>query len=108
MVKVYIASPYTKGDQAANVKLQMDVANQLINIGYAPYAPLMGHFMQMVHPQQYERWMKLDFEWIRTCDCLLRLDGESEGADREVKEAQGIGKRIFYSVRALNEYYLPL
>jgi len=30
-IKVYIASPYTKGDPAVNVKRQIDMADTLMN-----------------------------------------------------------------------------
>jgi len=33
---VYIASPYTVGDVAVNVKTQMDTADSLIEKGYCP------------------------------------------------------------------------
>lgn len=41
MVKVYVASPYTLGDVAVNVKAQMDAADKLISLGFAPFVPLL-------------------------------------------------------------------
>ena len=35
-IKVYIASPYTLGDVAVNVKNQIDAANELLELGYLP------------------------------------------------------------------------
>ena len=80
-VKVYIASPYTKGDVAENVKRQMDVADELMNHGFAPFAPLYSHFQHMAHPRPYEDWLEIDKVWVVACDVLLRLVGESKGAD---------------------------
>ena len=105
MIKVYIASPYTKGDVAVNVKVQMDVADVLIERGFAPFVPLYSHFQHMAHPRPYQDWIKLDLEWVASCDCLLRLKGESEGADGEVKYAKELRLPVFYSVEALYEYY---
>lgn len=105
MIKVYIASPYTIGDVAANVKAQIDCADQLIERGFAPFAPLYFHFQHMIHPRSYEEWMKLDFEWVKSCNCLLRLPGESNGADREVAYAGKLGIPVFYSLEELIEHY---
>lgn len=105
MIKVYIASPYTLGDVAANVKRQIDCADELMNLGFAPFAPLYSHFQHMTHPRTYDEWMAVDFEWVEACDCLLRLDGESKGADLEVKHATTFGKKVFYSIEDLVNHY---
>jgi len=99
MIKVYIAGPYTKGDVAVNVKRAMDCFEELANAGFCPCAPIANyHFQHMAHPRTYEEWMKLDLEWLKACDCVLRLDGESPGADREVAAAQAAGMGVFHSV----------
>jgi hypothetical protein len=97
-MKVYIASPYTKGDIAVNVKRQIDCTDELLTLGFVPYTPLYSHFQHMAHPRPYQDWIDLDLEWIGVCDCLLRLDGESTGADNEVKLAYELGKQVFYSI----------
>lgn len=43
-------------------------------------------------------WLKIDFEYIYRCDALLRLPGESVGADAEVAEAMRIGIPVFGSI----------
>lgn len=105
MVKVYIASPYTVGDVAVNVRKQIDAAEELMNLGFAPFAPLYSHFQHMVHPRPYEDWINLDLEWVTVCDCVLRLPGHSLGADGEVDLALDLGKPVFYTRKALQDYY---
>lgn len=106
-VKVYIASAYTKGDVAANVKAQMDATNDLYELGFNVYSPLIGtHFQHMVYPKDYNFWLSLDYEWISVCDCVLRLDGFSEGADMEVEHAKRLGKKVFYDIVDLEYFYL--
>ena len=105
MIKVYIASPYTLGDVAVNVKAQIDVADALINLGFAPFVPLYSHFQHMVHPRPYQDWVTLDLEWVKSCDCILRLPGESSGADGEIKFAKELGLSVFYSLEELKQYY---
>jgi hypothetical protein len=104
-IKVYIASPYTKGDVAVNVKRQLDMADQLMTLGYAPFAPLYSHFQHMAHPRPYQDWIAIDLEWVTACDVLLRLDGDSSGADGEVMYAAAHGVSVVYSVEELTERF---
>lgn len=99
--KVYIASPYTLGDAGTNVKKQLDMAGLLLDIGLIPFAPLTTHFLHMANPKTYETWMDFDFEWVKACDSLLRLPGESKGADSEM----GIALR--YDIPIFNDL-IPL
>ena len=109
MIKVYIASPYTKGDVAVNVKRQLDCANTLMDLGLAPFAPLYSHFQHMAHPRPYEDWVKIDLEWVKVCDCVLRLEGESSGADGEVKFAEQLSIPVFKSISEIIIHYeLPI
>lgn len=105
-LKVFISSPYTVGDQGENVRVQMDYFNRLVENGFMPFAPLLFHFQHMVHPLDYEKWMEIDFAWLESCDVVLRLDGESSGADREVEHAKNKGIKVVYSFIELIEYEL--
>jgi len=104
-ITVYIASPYTVGDVALNVRRQIDCADELMNLGFIPFAPLYSHFQHMIHPRSYEDWMRIDLVWVAKCDAVLRLCGESKGARIEVCEAKELGIPVFYSIEALNNYY---
>jgi len=108
MIKVYIASPYSKGDHATNVSRSIDCADKLIDEGFAPFNPLLYHFHHQLHPRPYEDWMMLDIEWLWFCDALLRLHGESPGADREVEYARDNSIPVFYSTEQIKEYYNDL
>ena len=99
--KVYIASPYTIGDAGSNVKKQMDCAHLLMDCGFIPFAPLMSHFLHMNRPRPYEEWMEWDFEWVKSCDALLRLSGTSPGADREIFCAETNNIPVFYTLDSL-------
>lgn len=105
MIKVYIASPYSVGDVARNVGHSFDVANELMFHGFVPYAPLWVHFMHMYYPHPDEVWMTFDLEWLRACDCVLRIPGESKGADREVEIARAEDIPVFYSMNELRKKY---
>ena len=101
MRRIYIAGPYTHGDVAVNVRNALDVASRLLDDGFAPYVPHLTHFLHMVHPHSYEEWLALDLAWLTVCDGLVRLDGESPGADREVAEAHRLGIPVFLGVNAV-------
>jgi hypothetical protein len=104
--KVYIASPYSNGDQIINAKAQYDVFNKIIHTKkLIPFAPLWATFQHFVYPLPYEMWLEWDFEWVKACDCVLRLPGVSSGADAEVKTALDNGKLVFYTLEELFDHY---
>jgi hypothetical protein len=100
-IVVFISSPYTIGDIAVNVKRQMDCANDLIEMGFIPYVPLLDHFLHMNNPQSYEKWLEMDFEFILRSDCVLRLEGVSAGADLETKFARDHNIPVYYSINEI-------
>lgn len=99
MKRIYIAGPYSKGDVAQNVKRAMDAANDIIELGYAPYCPHLTHFLHMNHAQPYEKWLELDNEFIPWCHAILRLPGESTGADKEVELAISLNIPVFTKIQ---------
>jgi len=101
MIAVYIASPYSKGVLLDNVNRSFDVALELIDLGFAPYPPLYSHYLEVRSSRPYEVWMTLDKEWLLRCDCVLRLEGESIGADAEVSLAVENNIPVFYGISDL-------
>jgi len=101
MKRIYIASPYTIGDRQENVNRQIRCASILIDFGFAPYWPLSSHYLEQFKARAYDKWLELDFEWLRQCDAVLRLEGESSGADKEVALAGEIGTPVYYSIFTL-------
>lgn len=92
---VYIACPYTKGDVAVNVRNGARLFEYLANAGVMPFNPLLSHFQHMMYHRDYEWWLEWDLQFIRKCDAVVRLAGESEGADREVALAKKLGLPLF-------------
>jgi nucleoside 2-deoxyribosyltransferase len=105
MIKVYIASPYTIGDIALNVKRQMYITNELYQLGFNVFWPLHSHFQHILYPMPYEHWTKIDLDWIDACDFVLRLDGESKDTDAEVEYATKKGIPVVYSVKELDGFF---
>ena len=101
-MKVYIAGPYTKGDVVLNVRWAILIADQVLERGHVPYVPHLTHFWHLLVPHTWETWLALDLEWLRDCDVVLRLPGESVGADLEVAEALKLGIRVVYRIEDLS------
>lgn len=100
-IKVYIASPYTIGDKETNVRRQIDAWKQLKDLGFCPYAPLLNHYIDLVHKYPEQVWYDYDLEWLEACDVVLRLDGESKGADMEELFAQSNLIPVYHSIDEL-------
>lgn len=96
--RVYVAGPITRGDQFANVRNGILAGNELADKGYAPYVPHLTCYWHAITPRAYESWTALDNEWIPLCDALLRIPGESPGADKEVELAVSLGIPVYYSM----------
>ena len=99
-MKIYIASPYTLGDTAVNVRASIFEQDYIeSHLGHMAYNPLLSHFQHMLIPHlDVNYWYEKDIRWLKECDALLRLPGESKGADREVEIARELGMIIYDSV----------
>jgi hypothetical protein len=101
MTRVYVAGPYSGGDTVANINRAIFNGDWLLSLGYVPFIPHLTGFWHLIHPHKYEDWLAYDMAWLRMCDAILRLPGESPGADREEQEAMRIGIPVFLSVPEL-------
>lgn len=103
--KVYIASPYTIGDVGRNLHIALKTADELMTLGYIPFVPIIAHFQHILSPRPYEDWMKWGDAWLRECDILLRIQGESKGADMEEVVARAEGIPICYSIEQITSFF---
>lgn len=105
IARIYIAGPYTHGDTAINVRNAYSAANQLADLGFAPFVPHATHFWHMLFPRPYEFWLDLDNQFLPLCQAVLRIPGPSTGADKEVRLAERIGVPVFTNIEALVKYF---
>lgn len=98
MKRIFISGPYSIGDIEANVKRACDLANTLINLGYAPFCPHLFHYLPH---QPYNKWLEIDNAFLEVCAAVIRIPGESVGSDREVQLAEKLGIPVFYSIQEL-------
>jgi len=97
-IRVYISGPYSNGDCGENVRVAMTVGDILMRAGFVPFIPHLAHFWHISFPHTYDEWLDWDLAWLSTCDCMLRLPGQSPGADKEVAMARALRIPVYYSV----------
>ena len=103
---VYISSPYTLGDNFVNVNRQIQTGNELIDLGFIPLSPLLNSvWYHMQKERAWDIWMDIDYALLDKCDILLRLPGESKGADLEVTYAQEQGIPVHFNIDSLRYLY---
>lgn len=90
-VRIYIAGPYTRGDIAENLRRAVAMADVVLAAGHVPFVPHLTHLWHLISPKPYETWLQLDLAWLDQCQVLIRLPGESHGADAEVAYAKEHG-----------------
>lgn len=105
IAKIYVAGPYSQGNVTENVRLAYKAANELADLGYAPFVPHATHFWDLLFPRPYSFWLELDNTFLPHCDGLLRLPGPSDGADAEVLLARAQGIPVFETVFDLRAHF---
>lgn len=98
---VYVAGPYSKGDVMVNIREAMRMGQVLIDAGYVVFVPHLSAFQHLVDHRPYREWLDYDFRVILCCDAVLRLPGESPGADEEVAFAVRNGIPVHSALETL-------
>lgn len=115
--RVYLAGPISKGDLAHNVNQGTAAFVALAKAGLAPWCPHWSVYAKPCEPGGYDGhavrctgtvegspdmthadWMGIDLPWVQVADCVLRLPGESTGADMECSHANAHGIPVFSTV----------
>lgn len=118
--RVYIAGPISKGDMLLNVQQADDAFFSLLKSGVvAPWNPMWSVYagsawrpgrtdpkypvmaVADTHPSgtTHADWMGVDLPWVAVAEAVLRLPGESVGADQEVAEARRLNIPVFHSIQ---------
>ena len=100
---IYISGPYSLGDVAENVRNACLAGNQILAKGHIPFVPHLTHLWHLITPKAQQEWLDIDLALIPRMDALLRLQGESKGADDEVALAKSLGIRVYYSLQEIRE-----
>lgn len=97
-MRVYIAGPYTgPPGPRTNTQRALAAAELYRRTGHVVFVPhAMFPAWEEQHPMTYEEIMDQCLAWIRSgaIDLVVRLAGQSPGADREVIAALESGVRV--------------
>lgn len=102
---IYISAPYSLGDVVSNVRLACEIGDKILAKGHIPVVPHLSHFWHFISPKSYNEWLRIDSAIVPRCDALLRVDGESKGADIEVEIAHRVGIPVCYSLDDIPNWY---
>lgn len=97
-MNVYVSGPYSKGDPCVNTYVAIMAGNALLDAGHVPFVPHLSHFWHTMTPRPYGDWMKIDLAFLPACEAVIRLPGESPGADIETATARSLGIPVYSSV----------
>lgn len=103
---VYLAGPCTvlAIGSSSHLLNAVSVADKLLDCGFTPLVPnALTHIWQMIAFRDRATWLAYAAQLMRRCDAVLRLEGESEGADREVELARELGIPVYDSVTQMAE-----
>lgn len=101
---IYIAGPLTTGDCLHNLHFACHLWRDFYNAGLLAILPHWSALQDMVAPLHYDDWMRYCLAIVARCQAVFRMDGESKGADIEVKEARKLGIPVFRSVTDLIQW----
>lgn len=116
--RVYIAHPISVGPLHLHVSRATVAFLHLSACGFAPFCPAWSVYGRDVpvplgngdilargsgggQLRTHDEWMEMDLQWLATCHALLRLPGESKGADEEVAVAREKGIPVHHDVTDL-------
>lgn len=87
--RVYVSGPLTSsGLETHNAREAITVAEELWQRGYQPFCPHLTVLWGFLYPEKpHAEWIEMDKGWVDVCDILVRIPGQSKGADMEVEHA---------------------
>jgi len=93
---IYLAGPITRPDPMANAHTACNIATAMVDAGFTPFVPQCSIIWQTIQPRPWAWWLEYDFRILANCSLLMRIPGESQGADAEIKEAKRIGVPVVF------------
>ena len=107
MLTIYISGPISNGGrlpeavQFANARVAMATADELFKLEMAPCVPHLFLYMNEFYPQTWQTYVDAGLSLLSGCDAVLRLPGESRGADIECLRAVDLRIPVYTSMAAL-------
>ena len=133
--RIYLAGPISRGNLADNVNQATAAFVALAKAGFAPWCPHWSVYSKPCRSDSgvcdnggyiregaclvtgtrngneemsHADWLGVDLAWVEVADAVLRLPGESTGADQECAYARHVGIPVLHSVaEVLGFRWLP-
>jgi hypothetical protein len=110
---ILIAGPYASntGNDLALIRKNMDkLESMALPIFRKGHIPMIGEWvanplMKLAGSTEIGDAIFTEIQYptahrlLHKCDAVLRIQGESKGADQDVEIAKGLGLRIYYNVK---------
>lgn len=121
----YIAGPMSKGNRYTNIQQADEAMAELMKLGYSVINPILSFFAggagqdfavnvtaRAVHGEtgrfkefSHSDWLDMDFGLVAVSHAVLRLPGESKGADMETAFAESKGIPVFTDIDRLHRHF---
>ena len=88
---LYVAAPYSQPDAVHNTHVVIRIADALLDAGFVPLVPHLTLLWRLVSQKPYERRLAYNRQLLARCDAVLRVPGDSRGADQETEYAERLG-----------------
>lgn len=102
--RIYIAGPMSKGDKVDNLAQALKAFRILMEKGFAPLCPQLTFFAEpFMNHFSWDNWLGIDLPFVEVCHAVIRLPGESKGADLEVLHANKHNVPVYHNLSRLIE-----
>jgi hypothetical protein len=101
---IYVAGPYSSAPEQ-NVKNAIDAAEKVLAAGMIPFVPHLSHYWHALYEHDWKTWLRIDGEVLRRCDAVLRIPGESPGAEHEIQQAKILWIPVFFDLDSLVRWF---
>jgi nucleoside 2-deoxyribosyltransferase len=97
---VYVAGPVTKGNWMRNLRNAIDAGERITAAGFLPVIPHYSMLLELIYPDHDYNFMlyRVTLPFIKKCDYLVRIPGDSSGGDKEVEYATSLEIPVFFSI----------
>lgn len=97
-MRICIVGPIRSGDSPLNIRNAVLAADALLAMGHLPFVPHLCWFWKYLTARDEEDFIAYSMAWLEQCEAVLRLPGESSGADGEVARARELGLPVYYAL----------
>lgn len=96
--RCYLSGPITRGNRNQHFFRAAEAEKALMLAGFAPLNPMRSIVLPFAWEDcmPHELWLAVDKAWVEVADAVIRLEGDSRGADEECDFAAQLGIPIFY------------